>query len=59
MKRKNPFRGIACEQLRIPKYSRHIEGVRDTRRSSAHLRINRILSRPFRDLNPTPCAFIK
>jgi hypothetical protein len=67
LNRKNPFKGIACATHRVPHYSRHIEGARDTRPTfHTHHRdqcLRRIFDRTIvipthRDSNPIPCVFL-
>ncbi len=57
MKRKNPFRGIACSNgSNYPlNFFRHVEGARDTRPSSKHHRW--WILAPHRDVNWHPVSF--
>lgn len=61
MRRKNPFKGIAHSNgsSYSQRYFRHVEGARDSRRSSRHFGIHRAIRHDmhFVDINPVPVSF--
>ncbi len=61
MKRKNPFQGIACSNGSNYglQFFRHVEGPRDTRPSSKHLRFESEPPPPFRDAVSHPMSFLE